>query len=1031
MDIRAYQSKNGVSDQEYMSSASNKSKSSSKISAWRGNNLRSRPPSTLRSKDAASQKATDVISLLRATDPALERAITARFYRLELAKDQVETKLSEWVQVATELQKVVQEQQRQLESITKRDRSLSNKERSECSNMDRIAESLRVGSQTEGLRSPAFVPKDTSRVSSLRELVRSVRKDLDAQPGETWRNEPSWPQQMQSKGDAARLQSEIAALRRQLTSLQQSQRSVLEEQREEFLDLRRRFEDVQREKERLRIELEHIKDDGEQKATEMDKLKQALEIATMEKANMQQTVATWTMELKDSKEELRREKENMQGLSKEKEEALMVANDATSELEKLQSQLESSLTTHDSMKLAAEQAGAEVAALESKIRTLEATLSVERSRRSGAEAAIQDMQAEMMSSKDEAKYQVDTMRKTVNELKHRVEALEEELQRANCAEVDAINEAEALSRQAQSLKSTNKALKETIEQMRVKLQDAQNDRENVVQQMAMAEVAAEERVSAAARQSEEFYKKEIAAMKEILTKVSDSAQERAKEMEKMRAQMDISVQKALEDAQHQIEEERTSAQRRFQEYEKEIQRLRTQGDPVKINLVVEDQETQVLREELAAERQGHALAVKALEQAHEDSMDSLQRQLEQVVMKCEQYESTMQDTSQIHILEAELLNAQNQGAHLNAIIKKLRQKNVERKEELSLERSRAEAAEETIEKLTQKLEEAESIVHKTQQELADAHDEIETLLKARIRDLSRAPSECGRDVDEDSEDNCSQKTQSGTIAISKHSKLQHDEGAQGGTNVEDSNLFKAVHKLQAAGYNRGEISSYGQEVEEVIVDKSTSAPSSSNFSNEIFDSSMDSSDYSAHRGFSKSAGTIVNSQMGEDAKVLMEQRGRGLDPYADFPSNLLRNEGDDEDDRTLREIYQSRSQEVDHESEASPCGSIHQPAAPLPSSLCLATGEILMPPPAPRRSPLKKLASMFRGKKARQASGSGAGKCMPPEWMEPLHESGSVAQSDPAGMMHASSTEDGSDKEHFDGKGTASMQSVGRKELRF
>lgn len=917
IDVSTYQNiKDGQSGRNTgMSVSSDHSRGpTEKISAWRGLNnggMRSLYPSTssIRSKESLFRSNTDLMSSIRAKDPSLERLVSSRLYRLELAKDEAETKLSEWVKVATELQEIIQEQQNQIENLRRRQNILQPPDSTSLGDdavSKSVSEMLMARRPTSG---KSFIDGNGNRgsqVSHLKELVKSVRLELNKS------DSSKAIEQQQRTSDAGRLQSEIGALRRQLASLQQCQRSDLEEKQEELLHLQRQFEEAQKKEEEMRYQLKKKDTENQELSADVVQLQKDLEKIQLSKGKAEHDLDLLRNNLIELQQELETQSTSIKKLKQEKDDALTIANDAAIELQKLQAQLEGSLKFQNSMKNAAERSGAEIADLESKIRSLETSLSVERTRRANAEASINDLNIQLASAQQEAKYRAKNSKKVTAEMNNRIESLEEELQKSRSAEVDARNEVEKLLLETESLRSTNRAFKGTLDEIRSKLRATIVERDDALRQAALVELNSEEKASELIATLKDDYEKEIKALKEVISRITASAQEKGSEV--------IALRKQLDDMGCQLESKATEAEADSANYAAAIEKLKKEWKPVDLQIHVEDLSNN-LEKELAAERQGHIAAVKALEEAHEDEINRLKQKLNENMERMKSIEPELEKLSRLHAVETELLNAQSQAANLNAVVEKLRKKHAEKKEELESEKARSENAEKLVQEYIKRAENAEKAAEDARAELLDAQDEIEALLKAKIQDLSRAPSESGEG---DHEVRGKHAATGSSVASSPNHNRKNDNMR----NFSRSDaLAKAVQALKA---------------------DLQSNPNSSNSSSSkgICNSSLED--------FSESSLNSIDYQMKYDSIDVM-------DVHSQHSGNIHQKE--ENYWRPLREKYQIIEAGVENNSENLPNNADGMDAMQaLEDNLQIVEDAILMPPP-PRRSPLKKLTSMFRGKK--------------------------------------------------------------------
>jgi chromosome segregation ATPase len=722
-----------------------------KISAWHSKTSVVRPNSA--NKDALHLDASALSQIIRSDRTgSKEKALTAKLLRTELARDQAEAKLREWKNVARELQEVIQQQQQQMDTLFRRKPARDRGDLGQPSHLhNRPPSSHNTSSGGPG-----------SHVAQLQDLVKLVRTELESNNCTSDRSTPQLPPlaDKSSPGEAVRLQTEIAALRRQLTTAQLSQRSVVEQQREEIAALAEQLKASQADHDRVRAALQDAEMEIQSALTERARLRGELEAADAARCEGAKEISVLQEELGRTKAALETEKACVAAANGGRDEALALANEATTEMEKLHKALESSKRSEEAMKIAAQQAGAEISATEARVKSLEATLAVEKSKRSGFEALVGDLQGQLLGVQGEANQVARRAQVSAAESRRREEALHQELERAHEERLTARKQADALQRQVDSLRGAQSNAKAEIDALHNTLTDVQTERNEAVRRAEQMASELQAKTTSLAAEAEAKLQRETGALKEVLCRVSASAQQRDVELGTAQKRLQEAMH-AVADLTRQLEEHQIAANAEFKKYEAQLalEREKHEGPPVELQIMVQEPSDQIVRAAVLEERRGHVEAVAALEEAHRCRLEAIQaeheaeiRELNSMVVELRQQnasaEKEEESTARLRAAESELLSAQSQAAHLNSVIDKLRKKDKQRKEELVAAKAANEEGQEElmhamqrIEDLEQRLEHAKSVAATAQADLVDAQDEVEALLTARLRDLSRAPSE--------------------------------------------------------------------------------------------------------------------------------------------------------------------------------------------------------------------------------------------------------------------------------------------------
>eukprot|EP00890_Picochlorum_soloecismus_P006669 jgi/Picsp_1/827/NSC_04315-R2_u-box domain-containing protein len=140
--------------------------------------------------------------------------------------------------------------------------------------------------------------------------------------------------------------------------------------------------------------------------------------------------------------------------------------------------------------------------------------------------------------------------------------------------------------------------------------------------------------------------------------------------------------------------------------------------------------TDKINQEIHLERKEHMEALRELETSHAAQLGRIVEEIEDRSSQSEQ-----EARHKLCLAEEELLSSQEKIAQLNAIVDKLKAKCSKYKEEAYGSSRRALVAEKESEEIKQQMNKAKT-------ELAEAQDEVEALLTARVEALSRANSVC-------------------------------------------------------------------------------------------------------------------------------------------------------------------------------------------------------------------------------------------------------------------------------------------------
>ncbi|KAG7667089.1 hypothetical protein NADE_003115 [Nannochloris sp. 'desiccata'] len=601
--------------------------------------------------------------------------INDRLYRTEMARDEAQAKLQEWMKVASELQELVQQQQRQLDSTL-----------------------FRSGNTAPASRQQALNPDNSkfttsAQVAQLQSLVQSVRQELERVPAAV---PPSFATTAPTvknpnnhdNAETMRLQSEVQSLRRQLQSIQQSQRGKLTVQQEEAAALSAQVEVHRRAADTARGDHDHLRSALLDAEMELQKhkeevcvLKQKLGDQENRIQNQAKQLAANSIEIEQGKIRAAEAEHQMESLSKDKAEAIQLAGDATSEAGRLEIEGAHQQAQLQAAQRAAEQAQASAAAAEARAVAAETGLASERCKRGSLEAEVARMQSEILSLEASITEIQRRGKADAGSLRAQLEALQEELLAAQQNGRVSLREADSFKSQVENLMRAHavavveaKDAQEKLLGLEAELEAAQRRATHAEAQVASSLAAAAQRNDAVEIETKIRSETEIKALKEVLDRVATAAQQKDSalqfaqaEVAAMRAEC-AALRSSTAQAEQKLLETQASAARDFKEYDSQIKSAfeavaaaeyvaETAAAPVKLALAVQpvpewkhgdpipsplqrrfNEQVQEIREEhavklaaaveeaLVMERREHAAAVKLLEEAHMADFEELKQQ---------------------------------------------------------------------------------------------------------------------------------------------------------------------------------------------------------------------------------------------------------------------------------------------------------------------------------------------------------------------------------------------------------------------
>jgi len=577
------------------------------------------------------------------------------------------------MKVASELQEVVQQQQRQLDSTLR------------CSGTTTTA------SQQQALNPDKSKFTTSAQVSQLQNLVHSVRQELQrvsAVPQTLATTAPTTATNDNHNAETMRLQSEVQSLRRQLQNMQQSQRGKLTVQQEEAAALSAQVEVHRRAADTARGDHEHLRSALLDAEMELQKHKEEVCVLKQKLGDQETRIQSQAKQLTATSIEIEQEKiraveaeHQVESLSKDKAEAIQLAGDATSEAGRLEIEGAHLQAQLQAAQQAAEQAQASAAAAEARAVAAETGVASEHCKRGSLEGEVARMQSEILS-----------LEATITELQRRgkaetrslsaqMEALQEELLAAQQNSRVSRREADSFKSQVENLTRAHavavaaaKDAREKLLGLEAEVEAAQRRATHAEAQVASSLAAAAERNDAAESEAKIRSETEVKALKEVLDRVATAAQQKDSalqfaqtEVAALRAKC-AALRSSTAQAEQKLLETQASAADEFKEYDSQIKAAfeavaaaqhaaEIAAAPVKLALAVQpvpewkhgdpipsplqrrfDAQVHEIREEhavelataveeaLVLEGREHAAAVKLLEEAHMANFEELKQQ---------------------------------------------------------------------------------------------------------------------------------------------------------------------------------------------------------------------------------------------------------------------------------------------------------------------------------------------------------------------------------------------------------------------
>lgn len=728
------------------------------------------------------------------------RDVNNRLFKSEMRRDEAESKLSEWMNVARELQDIVRQQQFQIMSHT----TSRNGDRSHSNEHENTPHS--------------------PHIAQLQQLVRTVRaelnKTIDNEPPSNSTatsaprtHHPAAPSKSTTATttasadiDAACLQAEIQTLRHKVLYLQQQQHCP-------SLSAFASSEEASRVQACTRNALMDAEMDLQKATSEIASLRQRMvEHEALHQAHAVE-LASSQKETEHAKERVEMAEERVKAILQEKAEAAAKIEQLTAEIGSLQSMCTQKDARVEAALQSVQHVNNQLAEAQCKATAAEASEALERSKRSAIESSMARLQSEVLSLESQL---ADVTRRSKSEAAAyaaQLEAFDEELAKCQQEARTARREADAAREDRATLQQAHATAVAQAKTVQERLMDAEAEREAAVRRAVHAEKDAADAVATASQRGAALdaekmlrHETELRGMKEVLDRVAASAQAKDAALEHMKARFS-EAQAAWEQKREQMAEQldaydhrvkmvQADAAEEVQLWQAELVKAKEMYEsrlaslmPVKLDIQVQDassfmEETAKIEEQYKAslvasiteEQKEHAAALHALEEAH---MAALQQAREDarrealaefahappsppwegataVRRKWEEAEteaaslreevavlkqSLADHRSRVRSSESELLSAQSKASQLNSAIQKLQNKCKKYKEELSSTKEKLKRMEESNRALQNRVEVAEEKSSALRTELSDAQDEVEALLTARLQALSRPSSE--------------------------------------------------------------------------------------------------------------------------------------------------------------------------------------------------------------------------------------------------------------------------------------------------
>lgn len=681
------------------------------------------------------------------------------------------------IQVASDLQEVVQRQQQELD--TRRPKSATASAGSEPA----------VDVNRQGDRS---VP--SSNIAQLKDLVKLVRAGLQTSLDTK-----------DTKGMNAPIHS-TDRLRMAHTTTTASTTNNVKQLKEEIAQLRSQLQQVQSstarnektggnetpvksdasEADRLRAALLNAEMDVQRTNSEAKTLRLRLQEAEDMVQSLEQKLVGAQTEVQEAVRRAEQAESRAKMVEKDKEDALKLATDATEEAGRLHAACCAKDTKILAAQRLAERASTEQAAAEAKAASAEAAVAMERSNRASKETEVVRAHAEIQSLKAALEDSHKKARMDASSYAAQLDALHEQLAHAQHDARTARQELQAMAARVHSMEEAHSLSQKTIQSVQERLREKVEEAEAAIGRAEAAEKEAEELKTLqqdveTALGTVETKDLEIAALKEVLDRVSYAAQSKDAQLQQLMGQRDMLTHE-IEALQRQIHDVQAAAADECRKWELELCRFKraveqgrelSVGPPIKLEIKVVDKNEEMqkaltrlheaemkavrdqLEQLLAEEKKEHRQAVGALEEAHMAALRSaraaavlpLQEEIERLEKQVTTVDSQYQDAQKrIRAVESELLAVQDQAAKFNAAMGKLEMRCAMYKEDLEGSRLEIKALEDRIRLLETEKAAVESELQTVQRDLQLAQDEIETLLTARLEDL-RVSEEVGSKIE--------------------------------------------------------------------------------------------------------------------------------------------------------------------------------------------------------------------------------------------------------------------------------------------
>jgi len=503
----------------------------------------------------------------------------------------------------------------------------------------------------------------------------------------------------------------------------------------------------------LKEKLKHAQAQRDSNRHEVDEMK--AKISKLEHDNWQ-----INRDLEGSKNEARRASQRLQEYQEE--------------FEQLQSSFDRDSQKIRKLKETVDESNARLSEAEQRVIVSDGNLQTEKSRRLELEQRI--LKSNEMISNLETQLKCTTNRFEAEKSRFHMEfdALQEEITRSH----QEVRQEQARAEKLQTMLEKSSNARKDSDLCRNSLQRSLDEAHAQIEAATYRAERAEELAAEATAENRRLKSRydngmdketEILALKEVLNTVTATAKTKDTELQRVASAFNQQKEEWSSERLHN-QNEVSALQRKMAEMSKtyedtlktlqnrlhELQTFYDNSKPVSLEIVVQDSgwhpgqvtpdalkrreaarirdavnyATEKINQEIHLERKEHMDALRELETSHAAQLGRIVEEIED-----RSSQSELETRHELRLAEEELLSSQEKNAQLNAIVDKLKAKCNRYKEEAYGSSKRALVAEKESEEIRQQMSKAKS-------ELAEAQDEVEALLTARVEALSRANSVC-------------------------------------------------------------------------------------------------------------------------------------------------------------------------------------------------------------------------------------------------------------------------------------------------